>query len=161
MNLPERWGIGYQLSNNDIGIMWNDGSKLLLKPDFNRLFYFNEHDVLLYSDAYSSISKGNSPGKSNEKFNQIKNSKSSKPSLQTIIEWRCVEEVWGCTNHSLQAGDIQITAYRTRRFWETSEFKKKLSFIEYWKDNLQFVSVRKVWNDYQSSNSPERTVFIK
>ena len=98
-----RWGIGYQLSNNDIGIMWNDGSKLLLKPDFNRLFYFNEHDVLLYSDAYSSISKGNSPGKSNEKFNQIKNSKSSKPSLQTIIEWRCVEEVWGCTNHSLQA----------------------------------------------------------
>ena len=162
MNLPERWGIGYQLSNNDIGIMCNDGSKVLLKPDFDKLFYFNEHDVLIYSEAYSTIKKLSVSNKSNERIKSSSSSKFFSLTLNNIcIDWRCVEEVCICPSRLIQSGDIQITAYRTKRFWDTSEFKKKLALIEICIESLKLTTTRKVWNEYQSSNDPYRTIFIK
>lgn len=55
MNLPNKSGIGYQLSNGDIGILCQNGDKLLLKPKFDKLFYFDSFDILMHSTQYSSL----------------------------------------------------------------------------------------------------------
>lgn len=57
MNLPSKAGIGYQLSNGDYGMLFNDESKLVLKVTHDKMFYFDRHDLLLYSTAYSKLNK--------------------------------------------------------------------------------------------------------
>lgn len=55
MNLPSKSGIGYQLSNGDIGVLCNSGLKMLLKQKFDKIFYFDQHDILMHSCRYSLI----------------------------------------------------------------------------------------------------------
>jgi hypothetical protein len=55
MNLPSKSGIGYQLSNGDVGVLCNTGLKMLLKQRFDKLFYFDQHDVLLHTWKYSQV----------------------------------------------------------------------------------------------------------
>ena len=56
INLPSKLGIGYALSNGDIGLLFNDWTKLILKIIFDKVFYFNENDNLEYSNhTYKNI----------------------------------------------------------------------------------------------------------
>ena len=51
MNLPEKRGIAYQLSNNDFGVLLNDGNKIVAKLKFDIIYCFNEHDVLEFKSS--------------------------------------------------------------------------------------------------------------
>lgn len=61
MNLPSKAGIGYQLSNEDIGILWNNGDKLLLKLKYDKLFYFDQYDILMYTWQYTDMKNKGRP----------------------------------------------------------------------------------------------------
>lgn len=61
MNLPSKFGIGYQLSNGDIGILCNNGDKMLLKQRFDKLFYFDQSDILMHTCKYSEIKQKGRP----------------------------------------------------------------------------------------------------
>ena len=52
MNLPSKWGIAYQLSNSDIGILMNDGNKILYKQIYDIIYCFDNKDKLEFKNSF-------------------------------------------------------------------------------------------------------------
>ena len=57
VDYSHKYGIAYQLSNGCLGVLYNDDTKIINNPKYNKIHYFNALDMLIYDcDGFSEKS---------------------------------------------------------------------------------------------------------
>ena len=55
VDYSKKYGIAYQLSNGSIGVLYNDETKIVYNPYYDKTHYFNGLDMLMFSfDEFST-----------------------------------------------------------------------------------------------------------
>lgn len=55
VDYSHKYGIAYQLSNGSIGVLYNDETKIVYNPFFDKMHYFNGLDILIFNhDLFST-----------------------------------------------------------------------------------------------------------
>jgi hypothetical protein len=167
MNLPSKAGIAYQLSNNDTGILLSNGEKVLLKSHFDKLFYFDNNDILIQAWRFSTLERAMDSLSSNQYRRMYSHQKEKKCKLNhliNLIDCDCIEESCSCSNRDEYMGDKpSLMRAQSEKFKlvDDPEFKKTFKLLKFAQEHLPYIAVSSVWSNAETPNDKDKPVFIK